>query len=48
MRAADHQILRSMVITRAIKVGEGKGDFALKEVQAMSKVTPPVGSDCKL
>ena len=47
MRAADHQILRSMVITRAIKVAEGKGDFAVREIQAMSKVAPPVGSDCK-
>jgi ABC-type branched-subunit amino acid transport system substrate-binding protein len=48
MRAADHQILRSMVITRAVKVSEGKGDFSVKEIQAMAKVAPAVGSDCKM
>jgi branched-chain amino acid transport system substrate-binding protein len=48
MRAADHQILRSMVITRAVKVSEGKGDFAVKEIQAMAKVAPSVGLDCKM
>jgi branched-chain amino acid transport system substrate-binding protein len=48
MRAADHQILRSMVITRAVKVSEGKGDFSVREVQATNKVAPAVGSDCKL
>ena len=48
MRAADHQILRSMVVTRAIKAGEGKGDFSVKEIQAMAKVAPAVSTDCKI
>ena len=48
MRAADHQILRSMVVTRAIKAGEGNGDFSVKEIQAMAKVAPAVSTDCKI
>lgn len=48
MRAADHQLLRPLVVVQAIKAGEGKGDFALKSVQPTQAVTPDLSPECKI
>ena len=48
MRAADHQLLRPMVVVQAIKAGEGKGDFVLKSMEPVSKVRPELSPECKM
>ena len=48
MRAADHQLLRPLAIVQAVKAGEGKGDFSLKSVEAISKIAPEASLECKL
>ncbi|MDY7546132.1 ABC transporter substrate-binding protein [Glaciimonas sp. CA11.2] len=48
MRAADHQLLRSLVITQATKVGDGKGDLTLKSVESMAKISPELNTECKM
>jgi branched-chain amino acid transport system substrate-binding protein len=48
MRAADHQLLRPLVVVQATKAGEGKGEIRLKSITAREKITPPVSADCKM
>ena len=48
MRAADHQILRPLVVTLAVKVGEGKGDLTVKAIHPISAIAPDVSAECKM
>jgi branched-chain amino acid transport system substrate-binding protein len=48
MRSADHQILRPMVVTQAVKVGEGKGDFIVKAIQPITRIAPDISAECKM
>ena len=48
MRAADHQILRPLVVTQAVKVGEGKGDFTVKAIQPIATISPALSADCRM
>jgi branched-chain amino acid transport system substrate-binding protein len=48
MRAADHQLLRPLIIVQATKAGEGKGEITMRSIQPTSKVAPPVSAECKM
>ena len=48
MRAADHQILRPVVVTVAVKAGEGKGDLTVKAIHPISAIAPDVSAECKM
>ena len=48
MRAADHQLLRPLVVVQAVKAGEGKGDFVLKSVEPVAQAAPEASSECKM
>ncbi len=48
MRAADHQLVRPMVVVQAVKAGPGKGEVVVRSVEPATKVTPPPSADCKL
>jgi ABC-type branched-subunit amino acid transport system substrate-binding protein len=47
MRAADHQLLRPLVVVQATKAGEGKGEITMRSVLARDIVQPAVSPDCK-
>ena len=47
MRAADHQLVRPVVVVQAVKAGEGKGEVAMRSVEAAAKVAPAVSPECK-
>ena len=47
MRAADHQLVRPLVVVQAVKAGEGKGEVAMRLVEPAAKVAPPVSPECK-
>jgi branched-chain amino acid transport system substrate-binding protein len=48
MRAADHQLLRPLVVVQATKAGEGKGEITMRSVLARDIVRPAVSPDCKI
>lgn len=48
MRAADHQLVRPMVVVQAVKGGPGKGEMALRSVEPASRTTLPASAECKL
>jgi branched-chain amino acid transport system substrate-binding protein len=48
MRAADHQLLRPMVVVQVVKTREGNAEIALRAVEPASKVTPAVSPECKM
>jgi ABC-type branched-subunit amino acid transport system substrate-binding protein len=48
MRAADHQLLRPLVVVQATKAGEGKGEITMRSVLARDIVRPAVSPDCKM
>lgn len=48
MRAADHQLLRPLLIVQAVKAGEGKAQMELRAIEPVAKVTAPVSPECKL
>jgi len=48
MRAADHQLLRPLVVVQAAKAGEGKGEITLKWITPRDKITPVISPDCKM
>jgi len=47
MRAADHQLLRPLVVVQAVKAGDGKGEIAMKSITPTDKIAPPVSPECK-
>jgi ABC-type branched-subunit amino acid transport system substrate-binding protein len=46
MRAADHQLLRPLLIVQAVKTGEGKAQMELREIEPVAKVVAPVNPEC--
>ena len=47
MRAADHQLLRPLVVVQAVKAGDGKGEIAMRSITPTDKIAPPVSPECK-
>jgi branched-chain amino acid transport system substrate-binding protein len=48
MRAADHQLLRPLMVVQATKAGEGKGEITLRSELARKVIEPAVSPDCKM
>ena len=47
MRAADHQLVRPVVVVQAVKAGEGKAEVTMRSVEPAAKVAPAVSPECK-
>lgn len=48
MRAADHQLLRPLVVVQAVKAGEGKGEIVMRSIEPTAQIAPPVSPECKI
>jgi hypothetical protein len=48
MRAADHQLLRPLIVVQATKAGEGKGEITLRSTVSRDAIEPAVSPDCKM
>jgi branched-chain amino acid transport system substrate-binding protein len=48
MRAADHQLLRPLIVVQATKAGEGKGEITLRSTLPRDVIQPAVSPDCKM
>jgi branched-chain amino acid transport system substrate-binding protein len=48
MRAADHQLLRPLVIVQATPAGEGKGEITMRSIEPTSQIAPPVSPECRM
>jgi ABC-type branched-subunit amino acid transport system substrate-binding protein len=48
MRAADHQLLRPLVVVQAAKAVEGKGEIVMRSIEPTAQVAPPVSPECKI
>lgn len=48
MRAADHQLLRPLVVVQAVKAGDGKGEIVMRSIEPTAQIAPPVSPECKL
>lgn len=48
MRAADHQLARSMTVVQVVSAGEGKGEMKLQSVEPPSVVMPSPSPECKM
>ncbi len=48
MRAADHQLLRPLVIVQATKAAEGKGEITLRSTLGRDVIEPAVSAECKM
>jgi branched-chain amino acid transport system substrate-binding protein len=48
MRAADHQLLRPLVVVQATKAREGKGEITERSVITRDVIEPPVSPECKM
>ncbi len=48
MRAADHQLLRPLVLVQAVKAGEGKGEIAMRSITPREKISPVLSPECKM
>ena len=48
MRAADHQLLRPLVVVQATKAGEGKGEITMKSITPTDKIVPAVSPECRM
>ncbi len=48
MRAADHQLVRPMVVVQAVKAAPGKGEMALRSVEPAARTTMPPSPECKM
>lgn len=48
MRAADHQLLRPLVVVQAVKAAEGKGEMAMRSIEPAARVAPPVSGECRM
>jgi len=48
MRAADHQLLRPMAMTRVFDTGSGQAELRLQAVLDAAMVVPPANPECKL
>ena len=48
MRAADHQLLRPLVVVQAVKVAPGKGEIVVRSIEPASKIGMVASADCKI
>jgi ABC-type branched-subunit amino acid transport system substrate-binding protein len=48
MRAADHQLLRPLVLVQVVKAGEGKGEIAMRSITPREKISPVLSPECKM
>jgi branched-chain amino acid transport system substrate-binding protein len=48
MRAADHQLLRPLMVVQATAAGPGKGEITLRSQLPREQIEPPVSPDCKM
>ena len=48
MRAADHQLLRPLIVVQATKAGEGKGEITLRSILGRDVIEPAVSAECKM
>ena len=48
MRAADHQLVRPLVVVQAVKAAPGKGEIALRSVEPAARITLPPSPECKM
>lgn len=48
MRAADHQLVRPMVVVQAVKAAPGKGEIVVRSVEPAQRITAPVSAECKM
>jgi branched-chain amino acid transport system substrate-binding protein len=48
MRAADHQLLRPLIVVQATQAGEGKGEITLRSTLPRDVIQPAVSPDCKM
>ena len=48
MRAADHQLVRPMVVVQAVRAAPGKGEMAMRFVEPVERTTLPPSAECKM
>jgi branched-chain amino acid transport system substrate-binding protein len=48
MRAADHQLLRPLIVVQATQAGEGKGEITMRSTLPRDVIQPAVSPDCKM
>lgn len=48
MRAADHQLIRPMVVVQAVKAAPGKGEIVARSVESVARTTLPPSVECKM
>jgi branched-chain amino acid transport system substrate-binding protein len=48
MRAADHQLLRPLIVVQATKAGEDKGEITMRSTLPLAEIAPPVSPECKM
>jgi branched-chain amino acid transport system substrate-binding protein len=48
MRAADHQLLRPLIVVQATQAGEGKGEITLRSTLPRDVIQPAVSPACKM
>ena len=48
MRAADHQLVRPMVVVQAVKTAPSKGEIAMRSVEPASRTTLAPSAECKM
>jgi branched-chain amino acid transport system substrate-binding protein len=48
MRAADHQLIRPMVVVQAVKIAPGKGEIVMRSVEPVARTTLPPSAECKM
>jgi branched-chain amino acid transport system substrate-binding protein len=48
MRAADHQLLRPLIVVQATRAGEGKGEIAMRSTLPREEIQPSISPDCKM
>jgi ABC-type branched-subunit amino acid transport system substrate-binding protein len=48
MRAADHQLLRPLIVVQAVKAADGKGEITMKSTLPRETIQPAVSPECKM
>jgi branched-chain amino acid transport system substrate-binding protein len=48
MRAADHQLLRPLIVVQATKAGEGKGEITIRSTLPREEIQPSISPDCEM
>jgi branched-chain amino acid transport system substrate-binding protein len=48
MRAADHQLVRPMVVVQAVRSAPGKAEIAMRSVEPAARTALPASAECKM